>query len=100
MNHILPEEYTITLARLQDECLTRSSEELDRLFVADFGAKPEELFKEFERDKPIAAASLAQVYKAKTVDGREVAVKVKSFIYLFIGIKHVFYLSVRQMCLS
>ncbi|KAF2364885.1 UbiB domain, partial [Trinorchestia longiramus] len=77
MNHILPKEYLEILKVLQDRCLTRrSSSEVEELFKEDFGVPHTELFDEWQ-EQPIAAASLAQVFLAKTKTGDEVAVKVQ-----------------------
>lgn len=76
INHILPPEYTNTLKKLEDECLPRKPDEVKKIFVEEFGHTPDYLFIEFNYE-PIAAASLAQVFKAKCMDGREVAVKVQ-----------------------
>lgn len=46
-----------------------------KLVKEDLGADLENLFSEFD-PVPLASASIAQVHKAKTADGEDVAVKV------------------------
>ncbi|XP_027713610.1 uncharacterized aarF domain-containing protein kinase 5 isoform X4 [Vombatus ursinus] len=75
-NHLLPPEYITTLRLLEDKALTRGYKEVDELFLEDFQAPANEVFQEFDYE-PVAAASLAQVHKAKLKDGTEVAVKVQ-----------------------
>lgn len=76
INHILPIEYTSTLAKLQDECLPTSREDVQKVFLQELGKLPEEIYLEFDYT-PVAAASIAQVFKAKLPNNEIVAVKVK-----------------------
>ncbi len=70
-----PEEYVRVLSRLQDQVPPRSWRKMRPHIERQLGARIEDVFADFER-KPVAAASLAQVYKARLKDGRLVAVKV------------------------
>ena len=63
------------LVMLQDSIPPFSSQIAKKIIERETGKKIEEIFV-FFKDQPVAAASVAQVHKAKLTDGREVAVKI------------------------
>ncbi len=63
------------LRRLQDKLPPFSFRRVKSTIEGDLGKPLAELFSEFD-EKPVAAASVAQVHRARLRDGREVAVKV------------------------
>lgn len=72
----IPPEYLFELAKLQDDVPPFSYEEVESIFLAEMGHRPEELFAEFTRE-PVAAASIGQVHEGVLRDGDKVVVKVQ-----------------------
>jgi ubiquinone biosynthesis protein len=63
------------LRKLQDRLPAFAYAKVGRIVREDLGAPIEQLFSEFDAT-PVAAASVAQVHRARLTDGTEVAVKV------------------------
>ena len=72
---LFPPEMIDELRHLQDKLPAFSFRKVRRTLEEDLGASLESKFSEFD-PRPVAAASVAQVHRARLIDGREVAVKV------------------------
>lgn len=73
---ILPRELAEALGSLQREAPPMPYEVIAEQIERELGRPPEALFERFDRT-PFAAASIGQVHRARTDDGREVVVKVQ-----------------------
>ena len=73
---LLPAAYLRELAKLQDQVPPFPSEEARRIVEEELGRPVSRLFTRFD-NRPLAAASIAQIHAARLPDGREVVVKVE-----------------------
>lgn len=71
-----PEEYCKEFLGLLDEVPPIDPALLDGIFLKEYGKKPEEIFKKFER-VPLASASFGQVHEAWLPEGERVALKIQ-----------------------
>jgi len=73
---LLPDAYINELEQLHDQLPGLGIDAIRETIECELGAPLTDLFSSFS-DEPIAAATIAQVHEATTLDGRHVAVKVQ-----------------------
>lgn len=73
---ILPEEFIKEFLKLQDEVPPFPFQDVVKIIEQEFKRPAKELFKKIE-EKPVAAASIAQVHRAVTMDGEDAVIKVQ-----------------------
>lgn len=73
---VIPKSYVIEFAKLQDKVPSFSFEEVRGQIRSELGGEIEAFFSSIDVE-PIAAASIAQVHRARLISGEDVVVKVR-----------------------
>lgn len=76
VNDLLPDEVASALTSLQKDAPPVAFSVIEQQIRDELGDGPEVLFRSFD-EEPFASASLGQVHRAVTDDGREVVVKIQ-----------------------
>jgi len=73
---VLPEAYIAEFARLRDDVRPISFAEAEAVLAEEYGRPPREVFASIEPE-PVASASISQVHRAVTHEGRTIALKIR-----------------------
>jgi ubiquinone biosynthesis protein len=73
---LLPRRYSTELLKLLNDNQTVDYKTVRQIIYEELGSYPEVIFASFDV-KPLAAASIAQVHRATTLNGEEIAIKVR-----------------------
>ncbi len=73
---LLPSEMAVILARLRSDADAMPQLQVQAVLTANWGARWQQRFESFSFT-PIAAASIGQVHRATTRDGRDLAIKIQ-----------------------
>jgi predicted unusual protein kinase regulating ubiquinone biosynthesis (AarF/ABC1/UbiB family) len=73
---LLPQEFAQALAPLRAQAAPMPQAQLRRVLGREYGRGWQQRFVQFD-DEPVAAASIGQVHRARTTDGRELALKIQ-----------------------